>query len=50
MIHELQPSSILKEELEGVPEDDGDPEWVDDDAVGWKELSIDVESENEDSD
>ena len=46
---EPQPSSIL-EELEGVPEDDGDPEWVDDDAVGWKELSIDVESENEDSD
>ena len=43
---EPQPSSIL-EELEGVPEADGDPEWVDDDPAGWKKKFIDVESDNE---
>jgi hAT family C-terminal dimerisation region len=43
---EPQPSSILEQEL-GVLEDDGDPEWVDD-PVGWNELFIDVESDNED--
>ena len=46
--HELQHSSILEEELEGVPEDDGDPEWVDDDPAGWNFFFIDVESDNED--
>lgn len=45
---EPQPSSILEQVLEGVPEDDEDPEWVDDDPAGWNELFIDVESENED--
>ena len=45
---EPQPSSILEQVLEGVPEDDDDPEWVDDDPAGWNELFIDVESENED--
>jgi hypothetical protein len=46
---EPQPSSIPEEELEGVLEDDGDPEWVDDDdPAGWKKLFIDAESDNED--
>ena len=45
---EPQPSSILEQVLEGVPEDDEDPEWVDDDPAGWNEPFIDVESENED--
>ena len=43
---EPQPSSILELELD-LPEDDGDPEWVDY-PTGWKELFIDVESDNED--
>lgn len=43
------PSSIL-EGLLGVAEEDGDPDWVDDDPVGWKELfiQVDEESDNED--
>ena len=45
--HELQPSSILEQVLEGVPEDDKDSELVDDPA-GWKDLFIDVETEYED--
>lgn len=45
---EPQPSSILEGELLGVTEDDGDPDWVDDDPVGWKKLFIDVETDNED--
>lgn len=45
---EPQPSSILEQELDEVPEDDLDPEWVDDDLAGWKKLFIDVESDNED--
>ena len=45
---ELQPSSILEQELDGVLEDDGNPEWVDNDLAGWDELFIDVESNNED--
>ena len=44
---EPQPSSILEQELLGVQEDDGDPEWIDD-PVGWNELFIDVESDDED--
>ena len=43
---EPQPSSILEQELDLI-EDDGDPEWVDE-PVGWKELFIDVETDNED--
>ena len=45
--HEPQPSSILEQVLEGVPEDDKDLESVDDPA-GWKDLFIDVEMEYED--
>ena len=45
---EPQPSSILEQDLEGIPEDDRDPDWVDDDPVGWKKLFIDVETDNED--
>ena len=45
---EPQPSSILELELDGVLEDDGDPEWVDNDPVGWDELFINIESDNED--
>ena len=43
-----QPSSILKHKLDCVLEDDGDPEWVDDDPAGWDKLFIDVESDSED--
>jgi len=45
---EPQPSSILEHELDGVLEDDGDPEWVDDDPTGWDKLFIDAESDSED--
>ena len=44
---EPQPSSILELVELDLPEDDGDPEWVDY-PTGWKELFIDVESDNED--
>lgn len=47
---EPQPSSILEQELEGVPDDDGNPEWVDDDPAGWNELFIDVDSESDSED
>ena len=45
---EPQPSSILEQDLEGIPEDDRDPDWVDDDPAGWNELFINLESDNED--
>ena len=46
--HEPQLSSILEQDLEGIPEDDRDPEWVDDDPAGWNELFINLVSDNED--
>ena len=46
--HEPQPSSILEQELDGVLEDYGDPEWVDNDPAGWDKLFIDLESDDED--
>jgi hypothetical protein len=45
---ERQPSSILELELDGVLEDDGDPEWVDEDLAGLDKLFIDVESDGDD--
>ena len=45
---EPQPSSILEQELDGVLEDYGDPEWVDNDPAGWEKLFIDLESDDED--
>ena len=42
---EPQPSSILEQELDAVLEDDGNPEWVDNNPAGWDELFIDVESD-----
>ena len=46
--HEPQLSSILEQDLEGIPEDDRDPEWVDDDPAGWNELFINLELDNDD--
>ena len=43
-----QPSSILKQELDGVLEDYGDPEWVDNNPAGWDKLFIDLELNDED--
>jgi len=43
-----QPSSILKQELADLLEDDGNPEWVDDDPAGWDNLFIGVESDSND--
>jgi hypothetical protein len=47
-IFKPQPSSILEQELNGILEDDGDLEWVDDDPARWDKLFIDVESDNDD--
>ena len=48
IFHEPQPSSILEEELLKVQEDDGDPEWEDEEPMkGWDELFITVDSDSD---
>jgi hypothetical protein len=48
IFHEPQPLSILKDELEGVVEDDNDPNWEDEDPSGWDDLFISENSDDED--
>ncbi len=49
IFRELQPSTILEEEFDKVLEDDGDPEWEDEEPMkGWDELFITVDSNDKD--
>ncbi|EDR00881.1 uncharacterized protein LACBIDRAFT_312828 [Laccaria bicolor S238N-H82] len=48
IFREHAPSSILEAEYADVPEDDGDPDWVDENPKAWDGLIIDLDVDSDD--
>jgi len=48
IFREHAPSSILEAEYADVTEDDGDPDWVDENPNTWDELIIDLDVDSDD--
>jgi len=48
IFQEHAPSSILEAEYADVAEDDGDPDWVDENPNTWDELIIDLNLDSDD--
>ena len=45
---EHAPSFILGAEYADVPEDDGDPDWVDENPGAWDELIVNLDIDGDD--
>lgn len=41
------PTSVLEHEYDGIVEEDGDPDWVDDTPACWDQYIADLDSDSE---